>query len=148
MKRIFGLGFLTSVLALPTAGADELEEIIVRAEASVVASTKTVGSGSTINAKTLELVRANHVHAALVRLPGVWVSRGSGQEHLTAIRSGVLTGPGACGGSFSWKTVFRSGQPDSATSTIYSRSTVNRHRRSKLSADRRVHDSAATRCMA
>ena len=98
MKRIFGLGFLTSVLALPTAGADELEEIIVRAEASVVASTKTVGSGSTINAKTLELVRANHVHEALVRIPGVWVSRGSGQEHLTAIRSGVLTGPGACGG--------------------------------------------------
>ena len=98
MKRILTLGFLTSVLASPMAGADELEEIIVRAEASVIASTKTVGSGSTINAKTLELVRANHVHEALVRIPGVWVSRGSGQEHLTAIRSGVLTGPGACGG--------------------------------------------------
>ncbi|MFP6852035.1 MAG: TonB-dependent receptor [Pseudomonadales bacterium] len=98
MKRILTLGFLTSVLASPMAGADELEEIIVRAEASVIASTKTVGSGSTINAKTLELVRANHVHEVLVRIPGVWVSRGSGQEHLTAIRSGVLTGPGACGG--------------------------------------------------
>ncbi|SVA50120.1 uncharacterized protein METZ01_LOCUS102974, partial [marine metagenome] len=98
MKRILRLGFLTSVLAFPTAGADELEEIIVRAEASVVASTETAGSGSTVNAETLKLVRANHVHEALVRIPGVWVSRGSGQEHLTAIRSGVLTGPGACGG--------------------------------------------------
>ncbi|MEM9301672.1 MAG: TonB-dependent receptor [Pseudomonadota bacterium] len=29
--------------------------------------------------------------------PGTWISRGSGQEHLTAIRSPVLTGPGACG---------------------------------------------------
>ena len=80
------------------AGADELEEIIVRAEASIVTSTKTAGSGSAVNAETLELVRANHIHEALVRIPGVWVSRGSGQEHLTAIRSGVLTGPGACGG--------------------------------------------------
>jgi outer membrane receptor protein involved in Fe transport len=28
---------------------------------------------------------------------GVWLSRGSGQEHLTAIRSPVLTGAGSCG---------------------------------------------------
>ncbi|MDC0237566.1 TonB-dependent receptor [Gammaproteobacteria bacterium] len=98
MKRILRVGFVTSVLAFPMAGADELEEIIVRAEASVVTSTKTAGSGSAVNAETLELVRANHIHEALVRIPGVWVSRGSGQEHLTAIRSGVLTGPGACGG--------------------------------------------------
>ena len=98
MKRILRVGFVTSVLAFPMAGADELEEIIVRAEASVVTSTKTAGSGSAVNAETLELLRANHIHEALVRIPGVWVSRGSGQEHLTAIRSGVLTGPGACGG--------------------------------------------------
>ena len=32
-----------------------------------------------------------------MRVPGVWISRGSGQEHLTAIRSSVLTGAGACG---------------------------------------------------
>ncbi|MCS5566881.1 MAG: TonB-dependent receptor [Pseudomonadales bacterium] len=98
MKRILRVGFVTSVLAFPIAGADELEEIIVRAEASVVTATKTAGSGSAVNAETLKLVRANHIHEALVRIPGVWVSRGSGQEHLTAIRSGVLTGPGACGG--------------------------------------------------
>ena len=28
---------------------------------------------------------------------GVWLSRGSGQEHLTAIRSPVLAGAGSCG---------------------------------------------------
>jgi outer membrane receptor protein involved in Fe transport len=31
------------------------------------------------------------------RVSGVWLSRGSGQEHLTAIRSPVLTGGGSCG---------------------------------------------------
>ena len=98
MKRILRLGFLTSGLAFSTVSADELEEIIVRADASVVTSTQTAGSGSSVDAETLERVRANHIHEALVRIPGVWISRGSGQEHLTAIRSGVLTGPGACGG--------------------------------------------------
>jgi iron complex outermembrane recepter protein len=33
----------------------------------------------------------------MVRVPGVWISRGSEQEHLTAVRSAVLSGPGACG---------------------------------------------------
>jgi iron complex outermembrane receptor protein len=31
------------------------------------------------------------------RIPGIWVTYGSGQEHLTAIRSPVFTGGGACG---------------------------------------------------
>jgi outer membrane receptor protein involved in Fe transport len=34
----------------------------------------------------------------MTRAAGVWVVRGSGQEHLTAIRSPVLTGGGSCGG--------------------------------------------------
>ena len=50
-----------------------------------------------VDAEAIELTRANHVHELLVRVPGVWISRGSGHEHLTAIRSGVLTGAGACG---------------------------------------------------
>lgn len=45
------------------------------------------------------LARLRPVHASELRLgaPGLWISRGSGQEHLTAIRSPVLTGAGACG---------------------------------------------------
>jgi len=38
-----------------------------------------------------------HPKQLFLRVPGMWVSRGSGQEHLTSIRSPVLTGPGACG---------------------------------------------------
>ena len=55
------------------------------------------GSVSRIDGDVLAEIRYNHVHEALSRVPSVWVTRGSGQEHLTAIRSAVFTGPGACG---------------------------------------------------
>ncbi len=38
-----------------------------------------------------------HAQELFAPLPGVWISRGSGQEQLTSIRSPVLTGAGACG---------------------------------------------------
>ena len=57
----------------------------------------TAGSASRIDGDVLEEIRYNHVNEALSRVPSVWVTRGSGQEHLTAIRSAVFTGPGACG---------------------------------------------------
>ena len=75
----------------------ELEEIVVRADASVAAMQGKAGSVATVDADAVGLTRASHVHEIMVRIPGVWISRGSGQEHLTAIRSGVLTGSGACG---------------------------------------------------
>ena len=43
------------------------------------------------------IVGPTHPNETLFRSPGTWISRGSGQESLTAIRSPVLTGPGACG---------------------------------------------------
>jgi len=45
----------------------------------------------------IEQRQAQHPQQLLAALPGVWISRGSGQEHLTAIRSPVFTGAGACG---------------------------------------------------
>ena len=52
---------------------------------------------SSINSSDLNKLDAQHPKQIFRRLPGIWISRGSGQEHLTAIRSPVLTGPGACG---------------------------------------------------
>ncbi len=43
------------------------------------------------------LVGQTHIYETMVRVPGVWVSNGSDEEHLTAIRSPVFTGTGACG---------------------------------------------------
>ncbi len=52
---------------------------------------------SAIDADELRLLGATHAAEALNRIAGVMIQRGSGQESLTAIRSPVLTGPGACG---------------------------------------------------
>ena len=92
---------LAAVLFGCSTGAEEaegIEEVVVRAEASVAAAQGAVASVSTVDETAIDLARANHPNEILVRVPGVWVARASGQEHLTAIRSGVLAGPGACGG--------------------------------------------------
>ena len=55
------------------------------------------GAISSIDEDLLELADHTHINEAFVRAAGVWISRGNGQEHLTAIRSPVLTGAGSCG---------------------------------------------------
>ena len=76
-------------------GAGIVEEIVVSGE--LTARMGEVGSWSAVDAEEIDLIGATHPTEALLRVPGVWISRGSGQEHLTAIRSAVLTGAGACG---------------------------------------------------
>ena len=58
------------------------------------------GNISWIDDKSLRLIEQQHINQALVRIPRGWISRGNGQEHLTAIRSPVLTGAGGCGAFF------------------------------------------------
>lgn len=57
----------------------------------------TPSSVSRIDREAISETYAVHPQELFVRMPGMWVSRGSGQEHLMALRSPVLTGPGACG---------------------------------------------------
>lgn len=92
---------LRAVIALSLAAsavADEktLETMTVTAN-RVEQSTQSLNSLSVISRDAIETVSHTHINELLNRAPGVWVSRGNGQEHLTAIRSGVLTGPGSCG---------------------------------------------------
>jgi len=77
--------------------APAVEEIVITGDASVIERLNGVGSGTEIDADTLRLVGQNHIYETMVRVPGVWVSKGSEEEHLTAIRSPVYTGTGACG---------------------------------------------------
>ena len=93
-----GLAALAAAAFAACAGAAELEELVVRAEASVAAARQALGGVATVPGEDVELVRPNHPSELLARVPAVWVVRASGQEHLTAIRSGVLAGAGACGG--------------------------------------------------
>ena len=52
---------------------------------------------SIIDQQAIENIGHTHISQILSQTPGVWISRGNGQEHLTAIRSAVLTGTGSCG---------------------------------------------------
>ncbi|WP_018147068.1 TonB-dependent receptor [Henriciella marina] len=57
------------------------------------------GSVATLNAETIVTINADHPAEILNQLPGVNIQMNSGQEHLIALRSPVLTG-GAGQGSF------------------------------------------------
>ena len=45
----------------------------------------------------IETIRPSHPAELFTRLPGTWITRGSGQEHLSAVRSPLLSGAGGCG---------------------------------------------------
>ena len=91
---------ISAVADAPKPSADNgeaLEEVLVQGVSSLQQRLGDSGSISVIDAQTIRDVAATHPSEVLNRVPGVWVNRGSGQEHLTAIRSAVYTGSGACG---------------------------------------------------
>jgi len=92
--RAIALGIAASLFA---AGAQSLEEVIVTATRNPVALLGYAGSASRIGALAVELTGATHSSELLNRAPGTMIQRGSGEESLTALRSPVLTGAGACG---------------------------------------------------
>lgn len=77
-----------------------LEVISVTATKTEQAINQAPHSVSAILAEEITLVSAQHISQVLDAAPGTWISRGNGQEHLTAIRSPVLTGAGSCGAFF------------------------------------------------
>ena len=94
-------GFGWPAPAWPEAGDPSataaLDEVVVTAARREQSSMEHAGNIATLAGSAIEAVGHQHIHELLTRVAGVWVSRGSGQEHLTAIRSPVLTGPGSCG---------------------------------------------------
>ena len=89
---------LIITLLSASAFSEEIQEVIVlEKKLSSLNGWSSNQSISSIDQEELNKLDAQHPKQALRRSPGVWISRGSGQEHLTAIRSPVLSGPGACG---------------------------------------------------
>jgi outer membrane receptor protein involved in Fe transport len=86
-------------LALPAVAAPRglPDEIFVTGTRYPVPALEFAGNTARVDEDRIALLNATHIHEAGTQIPGVWLSRGSGQEHLTAIRSPVLTGPGSCG---------------------------------------------------
>ena len=78
--------------------SETLEEIIViEKKISTLNGWSQNLSISSLNSDDLNKLEAQHPKQIFRRVSGVWISRGSGQEHLTSMRSPVLSGPGACG---------------------------------------------------
>ena len=94
IKIFFILIFFISIISNST----EIEEITIFEKKiqslSLFSNNQTILS---ISEDDLNNLDAQHPKQIFRRLSGTWISRGSGQEHLTAIRSPILTGPGACG---------------------------------------------------
>lgn len=79
------------------AQSNELETIVVTANRQQSKIGDIASSIFAVNAESLERISAVHINEVIARVPGAWISRGNGQEHLTAVRSPVLTGAGSCG---------------------------------------------------
>lgn len=73
------------------------EEIFVTATRYPATALALAGNTSRVSGDRIALLNPSHVYEIGTQVPGAWLSRGSGQENLTAIRSPVLTGPGSCG---------------------------------------------------
>ena len=81
----------------PSVYANPLEEIVVTASRHDQQIGTLATNISLIDSEVLEFVSHTHINEVMQRVSGTWISRGNGQEHLTAIRSPVLTGAGGCG---------------------------------------------------
>jgi len=98
-RGLAGSACLVLLSALPVAAEEDpaIDEVRVTGQRSLAPEFSSVGNYTRLDEDTVQRTGAVHAHETMVRVPGVWVSRGSEQEHLTALRSAVLTGPGACG---------------------------------------------------
>ncbi len=81
----------------PDSKPAKVPELVEVRSAPVQAQKAALPGLSSLDAAQIALLSPAHPHALFDRVPGAWVVQGSGQEHLSAIRSPVLTGPGACG---------------------------------------------------
>lgn len=107
LRKTVTILFISYLLAFSSIASAENEEErglleVISITASKAAKTinQTPDSISAVLADEIAQIAPQHINQVLDRTPGVWISRGNGQEHLTAIRSPVLTGAGSCGSFF------------------------------------------------
>lgn len=90
---------LLALALLVQSAAAAGDEIVVTADRRETPKAQSPSSISNLDSDEILRINADHPAEALNRVAGVLINRGNGQEHLTAIRSPVLTG-GAGAGSF------------------------------------------------
>ncbi|HEX7025841.1 MAG TPA: TonB-dependent receptor [Gammaproteobacteria bacterium] len=94
-----GLMWLCAGLSPLVQAQRPADEIVVTAERQPQQSADVAASIATVSGEELREVAPVHPAELLNRVAGVNINRGNGQEHLTSLRSPVLTG-GAGAGSF------------------------------------------------
>lgn len=77
-----------------------LERIVVTGTLSQTTLSDLTSNLTQLSEEDITRISPTHINEVTSQVAGVWVSRGNGQEHLTAIRSPVLTGAGGCGAFF------------------------------------------------
>ena len=101
MTPRYGAPAALCIAVLLIAGAVRAEsaddEIVITGYKQRLGSLDLVGNTAKLDEDRIRLTNHQHVYELGAAAAGTWLSRGDGQEHLTAIRSPVLTGPGACG---------------------------------------------------
>ena len=94
---ILPVNAISADASAPVADDGRIEELVVTSRRRSEPLLLHAGNLSQIDRDAITAVAHQHIHELMTRVPGVWIGRGSGQEHLTAIRSPVLTGAGSCG---------------------------------------------------
>jgi len=74
-----------------------LGEMVVTGTRSETPLLDLAGNTAKVSEEDIDLLNPDHIEEVLLRVPGVNLQRGSGAEMTIAIRSPVLTGPGASG---------------------------------------------------
>ena len=87
----------TAIMPTASAAQSALDEVVVVAARAEQPLSGVASNITFLDQDQLEAVNHTHINELMQRIAGTWISRGNGQEHLTAIRSPVLTGAGSCG---------------------------------------------------
>lgn len=99
-----GMRMLAVTIAVATTAAtaaeQRLEQILVSAKRVSEDASRLPLAWSAVDEDALNLAGSTHPNEIMQQIPGSWISRGNGQESLTALRSPVLTGAGGCGSFF------------------------------------------------
>ena len=104
---VFLIGYINFDLALALDDANssttdgfsnskEIQSVVVTGRRLTEDQSKVIGNVGQIIEEELERISHSHISQVTTRVPGVWLSRGNGQELLASVRSPVFTGAGSC----------------------------------------------------
>ena len=103
IRLLLGLALVSSAVA---AENQLTEQVLVTATRVDEAALPLPLAWSVIDAEDLDITNQVHINELMQRVAGTWISRGNGQESLTALRSPVLTGAGGCGSFYmAWDSI-------------------------------------------